>query len=141
MVAMSDVLLKRFIMDFFTDHNKYFYVIFNGLNIQQIWNTGISFGFLKNVPPVFIITFKIFVISALIYWLNISVITLERYGLAFIIGGALGNLHDRIYFGAVFDFIDFYFQTYHWPSFNLADSCIVIGVSILLYSSFNKKKA
>ncbi len=140
LIATTDVLLKLFIMQFFADNNQIIYAVFNGLNIQQVWNTGISFGFFKNIHTIFIITFKIAVISFLIFWLNKSVITIERFGISMIIGGALGNLHDRLRFGAVFDFIDFYFQTYHWPSFNLADSCIVIGVGILLYSSFQEKR-
>jgi signal peptidase II len=53
--------------------------------------------------------------------------------LAFIIGGALGNLVDRVLYGEVIDFLDFYWSRYHWPAFNLADSCITVGVLITLY--------
>jgi signal peptidase II len=61
-------------------------------------------------------------------------------GLAFVLGGAVGNLIDRVRIGKVVDFLDFYYQTYHWPAFNIADSAIFIGVAILLWDEFAKKK-
>jgi signal peptidase II len=57
---------------------------------------------------------------------------LPRLGLALIIGGALGNLIDRIRLGYVIDFVDVYWRTHHWPAFNVADSCISIGVCLLI---------
>jgi signal peptidase II len=58
--------------------------------------------------------------------------TLPRVGLGLIMGGALGNLVDRVRFGYVIDFVDAFWGTYHWPAFNVADSCITIGVSLLI---------
>lgn len=60
-------------------------------------------------------------------------------GLAFILGGALGNLIDRVRIGKVIDFLDFYVQNSHWPAFNIADSAIFIGVALLLLDEFSKK--
>ncbi|MDH5298804.1 MAG: signal peptidase II, partial [Desulfobulbaceae bacterium] len=56
-------------------------------------------------------------------------------GIGLISGGAVGNLIDRLRFGAVIDFLDFYFKTYHWPAFNVADSAITVGVGLFLLAS------
>ncbi|WP_293005890.1 signal peptidase II [Nitrosomonas sp.] len=61
--------------------------------------------------------------------------------LSLILGGALGNLYDRITLGHVVDFLDFYVGTYHWPAFNVADSAICIGAALMIYESFRKDKA
>ncbi|MER2512789.1 MAG: signal peptidase II [Nitrosomonas ureae] len=60
--------------------------------------------------------------------------------LSLILGGALGNLYDRITLGHVVDFLDFYIGTYHWPAFNVADSAIFIGAVLMIYESFRKDK-
>jgi signal peptidase II len=60
--------------------------------------------------------------------------------LSFILGGALGNLYDRITLGHVVDFLDFYIGNYHWPAFNIADSAIFIGAVLMIYESFHNKK-
>lgn len=61
--------------------------------------------------------------------------------LSLILGGALGNLYDRITLGHVVDFLDFYVGTYHWPAFNVADSAICVGAALMIYESFRKDKA
>jgi signal peptidase II len=61
--------------------------------------------------------------------------------LALVLGGALGNLYDRLTLGYVVDFLFFYYQTWHWPAFNVADSAICIGVALLLIDSFKKPQA
>ena len=60
--------------------------------------------------------------------------------LSLILGGALGNLYDRITLGHVVDFLDFYIGNYHWPAFNIADSAIFIGAALMIYESFQSKK-
>lgn len=60
--------------------------------------------------------------------------------LSLVLGGALGNLYDRITLGHVVDFLDFYVGTYHWPAFNIADSAIFIGAVLMIYESFRNKK-
>ena len=60
--------------------------------------------------------------------------------LSLILGGALGNLYDRITLGHVVDFLDFYIDTHHWPAFNLADSAIFIGAALMIYDSFQRKE-
>ena len=77
---------------------------------------------------------------ALIFWLYQNEKPHFSYALGLIIGGALGNVSDRIQNGAVADFLDFHIATYHWPAFNLADSCVFIGVMILLFDEIIFKK-
>jgi signal peptidase II len=67
--------------------------------------------------------------------------TLTTVSLALILGGALGNVHDRLNYGSVIDFIEVHIFSYHWPDFNVADSCIVIGASLLLLDSLLPKKS
>lgn len=62
------------------------------------------------------------------------------WALSLILGGAIGNLYDRIMLGHVVDFLDFYVGTYHWPAFNIADSAIFIGTALMIYDSFKTKK-
>lgn len=61
---------------------------------------------------------------------------MEAISVSLILGGAIGNVIDRIYFGYVIDFLDVYYGTHHWPAFNIADSAIVIGAGILILDSF-----
>jgi signal peptidase II len=63
------------------------------------------------------------------------------WALSLVLGGALGNLYDRITLGHVVDFLDFYIGDYHWPAFNIADSAICIGAALLIYESFTAKKS
>ena len=60
-------------------------------------------------------------------------------GLALVLGGALGNLYDRVTLGYVVDFLFFHYQEYYWPAFNVADSAICVGVALLIVDSFRKK--
>ncbi|MBI2668016.1 signal peptidase II [Candidatus Woesearchaeota archaeon] len=98
------------------------------LSIRQIKNTGAGFGILKDYR--FLLIFiSIIVMFIAIYYLINAKNKYSIYGLSFILGGTIGNLIDRIFFGYVRDFIDFGF----WPAFNLADSFITIGGIILVY--------
>jgi signal peptidase II len=111
------------------------------LNIVQVWNDGISFGLFSklNMNTVFIfITGIIALIFA--YLLVKSKTTPKAITYSFIVSGALGNLIDRIKYGAVFDFIDIHIKAYHWPAFNVADFFICLGGIMLFWNLiFNKK--
>jgi len=100
-------------------------------------NTGVAFSFLSRIDPKVInpllIVVNILVLALLLFILARhakSYLTWSSYGL--IIGGALGNLFDRISLGYVVDFIDFFLGTHHWPVFNVADSAITIGIILLI---------
>ena len=63
-----------------------------------------------------------------------------RFALMLVLGGALGNVWDRLRYGVVIDFLDFHWGDYHWPAFNIADSAICIGVAIMLWQTLRRKK-
>lgn len=107
----------------------------NMFNIVFTWNFGTSFSLfdtLGEAAPMVMVVGTGFVIGCILYYLFARAASYERFSLALIAGGALGNLIDRIRFGAVIDFLDFHIGGYHWPAFNIADMCIVIGVGLYL---------
>ncbi|CAI28303.1 Lipoprotein signal peptidase [Ehrlichia ruminantium str. Gardel] len=112
------------------------------VQISEVWNTGISFGMMHNLMYSNLIFCSIsVVITSLLFYFLISGL-FDKMPIAIIIGGSIGNIIDRIKYGAVYDFIDIYVKNWHWPAFNFADSFIVIGISIILMKSIpeNKRK-
>ena len=106
--------------------------IFNStyLNIVLIWNKGIAFGLLSfNESYLYnIISLIIAIIIIVLVIMSLKSQGFKRYSLLMIVGGALGNLHDRIFFNAVPDFIDFHVENFHWFIFNVSDIFITLGV-------------
>ena len=115
--------------------------VFPGFSLILHRNYGVTFGFFQNVPW-WVLTL---VATAIVLFLAVSLIRATRaaeavaYGM--VIGGALGNVVDRVRFGGVTDFLDFYLGTAHWPAFNLADVFVVCGVGILLIVAGREKIA
>ena len=113
------------------------------LNIVFVRNTGVSFGMFSEwgiLGRYFFSIFSIVVGSFLILLAIFSDTKLFRISLGLISSGALGNAIDRVYFGGVIDFIDFFIYNFHWPAFNFADIFITMGVILLLFDNiFNKK--
>jgi len=108
------------------------------LSMTPVWNSGVSFGFFQNSGDIGRYFFTIFAFAVSI-WLILSSFKLPRYsslGFILIASGAIGNAIDRIIYGKVVDFIDFYLNDFHWPAFNLADTVIFIGASLFLYNQF-----
>ena len=107
--------------------------VFPGFNLVIHLNSGVSFGTLSDMSP-FILVALALVIAA---WLAVLALRAERssdaVGYGLILGGALGNVADRVRFGGVTDFLDFYIGETHWPAFNLADTAIFCGVVVLLF--------
>ncbi len=108
------------------------------LDIVKSQNPGVAFGILAGSTSTFRTTLLIvFSLGALIavasmLWRAIRMDSLTAYGLSLIFGGALGNIFDRIIHGSVTDFLDVHFGSYHWYTFNLADSAITIGAALIL---------
>ena len=105
------------------------------LNFSLVYNNGAAFGLLADSSGWqrwFLIVITLVVSSYIIYWGVKSIYRVEKYGLALIFGGAIGNLLDRLQLGVVVDFIDVHWQNWHWYTFNVADSCICIGAAMLL---------
>ena len=114
------------------------------LNIVLIWNKGIAFGlFSFDKSHLYnILTLLISIIVVILIIMSLKSQGFKRYSLLMIIGGALGNLHDRIFSNAVPDFIDFHVGNFHWFIFNVADIFISLGVffMILIELIDNNKK-
>ncbi len=104
-------------------------------NMVRAWNTGVSFSMFNDMGNlgVWVLSLSsIIIVCFLIYWLYKENNKLIQISLGFIIGGAIGNVIDRIRLGAVFDFLDFYIGNKHWPAFNVADSFICIGAFLII---------
>jgi signal peptidase II len=115
------------------------------LDIVLTWNKGVGFGFLQAHSLLGIsglITMALAISIALSVWLWRTTDKLLLISLSMIIGGALGNIIDRLRFGAVVDFIyvHLYIGGYHFPAFNVADSAITVGVCLLLLESYMRKE-
>ena len=114
-------------------------------SLTHIHNPGGAFGFLStqstNVRNIIFILISAMAAGLIFYFYQKTPknYPLLSTGFALIFGGALGNLIDRIRFGKVVDFLDFYIGNYHWPAFNIADSAISIGVAIFLFHIVFKK--
>lgn len=112
------------------------------LNLTLVFNAGAAFSFLADAggwQKWFFAVLALAISALLGFWLTRIRRDDWRQALPFalVIAGALGNLHDRLRYGHVVDFIDVYWRSYHWPAFNVADSCIVVGaVLLVLFSVF-----
>ena len=104
------------------------------LNIVLVWNKGIAFGlFSFDESSLYnILTLLISIIVVILVIMSVKSKGFKRYSLIMIVGGALGNLYDRIFFYAVPDFIDFHIGNFHWFIFNIADIFITIGVFFMI---------
>jgi signal peptidase II len=104
------------------------------LNITLIWNEGIAFGLFSFNQDHFynLLTLIIFLVASLLLLMAIKNEGYKKYVLLMILGGALGNLYDRVFFKAVPDFIDFHIGGFHWFVFNVADIFICIGVFFMI---------
>ena len=109
---------------------------FENLNVVMVWNEGISFGLLSSdhsFMPMVLSVSALLLALGLFIWLWRTPHMTTALPLAMVISGAVANIWDRIRFGAVADFIDFHVKDWHYPAFNLADSCIVVGVLWLAF--------
>jgi len=134
LIYFLDRLSKIYVIQL--DKNNLGSDIFNSayLNIVLIWNKGIAFGLLSfNDSYLYnIISLIIAIIIIVLIIMSLKNQGFKRYSLLMIVGGALGNLHDRIFFSAVPDFIDFHIGNFHWFIFNLADIFISLGVFFMI---------
>lgn len=104
-------------------------------NLVMTWNRGVSFGIMNNDGDwnaIFLSVLSIVIVVGLAIWLRKAQSVILALGLGAIIGGALGNVVDRVRWGAVADFLDFHVMGHHWPAFNVADSAITVGAVILV---------
>ena len=138
-VVVLDQLSKYWVVASFEEYEVL--TVWPVFNLTLVYNTGAAFSFLSDAggwQRWFFIIVAVVVSAILAVWLT-RLQPRERLtavGLAFIIGGAVGNLIDRILLGKVVDFLQWHWQDWYWPSFNLADSAITLGVILLLLDGF-----
>ena len=139
--VIVDIVSKWLIFSKLDEYEKL--ILIPGLlNILRSENEGVVFGLFPGRTNAFII-FSIIAIGVIIY---IYIASDKRFfwsnlALGFVLAGAIGNLWDRVWFSYVRDFIDLHIgDKYHWPTFNIADSLICIGISIVVFTSFSASK-
>jgi signal peptidase II len=119
------------------------------LNFTLARNTGAAFSFLDSASgwqSLFFVCLNILISLGILVWLlqlkseQIASVRLKSWGLSLILGGAIGNIIDRIQLGYVVDFLDLYHGMHHWPIFNVADSAVCVGVSLLMLGIYKEEK-
>ncbi|HET7671706.1 MAG TPA: signal peptidase II [Burkholderiales bacterium] len=139
-VVLVDQVTKAMVTSRFAEGER---LEVNGFfNMVLVYNKGAAFSFLSNAPgwqTPLLIGFALVAIGIVVTMLVRSPDRLVlSSGLALILGGALGNVIDRVRFGKVVDFLDFHAAGWHWPAFNVADSAITIGAVLLILDGFRK---
>ncbi|AKL97544.1 signal peptidase II [Endomicrobium proavitum] len=117
--------------------------LFDFFNITHVTNTGVAFSFFQGKNFLFALIIAVFLICVLAWVIKNKekITTLQKYAFCLIIAGGAGNLIDRIFRGAVVDFLDFGINSLRWPSFNVADSCVCVAAALVfvdMCKSFKK---
>lgn len=139
-IALLDFIVKKVIEASVQPYDVIH--IFPFLNIVNVKNTGAAFGILSTVNNKIFITVSFLAIFFIIFYISKTSSRLEKISLSLVLGGALGNLIDRLTIGKVIDFIDLFVGNWHWPAFNIADSALTIGIILFLFAnlSFRRQK-
>ena len=140
-LVIVDQVTKALVINFFNLYDSV--VLLPIINLTFVVNYGFAFGLLNN-PSLNQILVSLVILAIIIYFLYLLIKTQDKIfqlTLTLILAGALGNFIDRIFRGFVIDFIDIYIGKYHWPAFNIADSCITVGFVVLMINILflNKK--
>ncbi len=102
-------------------------------NLTMVWNEGISFGLFQGSGVLILSSIALIITGVFSVWMMRATGWLQAISLGLVIGGAIGNVFDRVRFGAVADFFDFHVMGWHYPAFNVADSAIVVGIALLVF--------
>ena len=140
-IFLLDRFSKIYVIELIQSQEREIF-LFDFLNLTLNWNTGIAFGLLSSNANLFYHLISALILLIIIYLIYLMVIS-DNFGkivVALIIGGALGNLYDRLNYFAVPDFIDFHIKDFHWFTFNVADIFISIGVIMMLFREIIFKK-
>lgn len=131
----TDQIHKYWMMQIYGIAEKGRVSVTSFLDLVMVWNPGISYGLLPQDSPLgrlLLIGFSVIAIVALFLWMSNSVSRLVAISIGLIIGGAIGNLIDRMVYGAVADFFSFHYDGFYWYVFNIADVAITVGVMGLI---------
>lgn len=135
-ILISDQISKHLLLGLFVDNPFRVIEVTSFFNLVMVWNHGVSFGmFAEHRQPLLLIAVALIIVTYLLFWLWKATHRWVVFGIGMVIGGAIGNVIDRVRFGAVADFFDFHAMGMHWPAFNIADSAIFIGVVVLCIDS------
>ena len=147
LLAVTLLILDQLSKQWIVNH----YALFQGFevtsffNIVRVHNPGAAFSFLANAGgwQQYFFTILAFVVSGYLLWMMMQAPNDKRLCLALglIISGAMGNVIDRIRYGYVVDFLDVHAAGFHWPAFNVADSCICVGAALLIFDELAKMRA
>jgi signal peptidase II len=139
LLTILDQLTKRIIVHNLSE-GSIVSIIEGFFNLTLSYNRGVAFGFLSSIENT---TLRVTILwtATLLACLAVAYMYIFEYknsktgkfGLALVLGGALGNMIDRLLLGEVVDFLDFHIASYHWPAFNIADSAICVGVCVLIF--------
>ena len=134
-VLLLDYLSKTFLIEKLLFPTPTTITLLPFLKLEPAWNHGVSFGIFRDLgihSPLPFIIMSLAITGGLLYWLFKTQRLYLHIALGLIMGGALGNVLDRIFYDAVFDFIALHYNHYTWPNFNVADIAIVFGCFMLL---------
>jgi signal peptidase II len=133
-VLVADQLSKLWIIARLPNEGEFARVT-DFFDLVRVANRGVSFGLFNNAAAANAIIFSLLaaaIVAALIVWLFRATGYLLPTAIGLVIGGAIGNVVDRLRLGSVVDFLDFHLGAWHWPAFNVADAAICIGVGLML---------
>ena len=143
-IFVLDRFTKIYVINFYDNNKGNDLLNSEYLNIRLIWNEGIAFGLFSFDQEFFYnsLTFLIGAVITIIFFMIRKNTGMKKYSLLMILGGAIGNFYDRVFFKAVPDFLDFHIGNFHWFIFNVSDIFITIGVILMIVLEFisNKKE-
>ena len=141
-VFFFDRVTKMYLINLQATGTDIDFYILPFLNFYLVWNTGIGFGLASLETDIFyhILTAIITMVNLVLIFFLLKARGIYTYLFALIIGGALGNLFDRIYYYAVPDFIDIHVGNFHWFIFNVADIFITVGIIGFIFTELLKKE-
>ena len=141
-IFLLDRVTKISIINFLENSGNGHIQITNFLSFNLIWNEGIAFGLFSFDQELYynFLTIIIILVTTIILWMIIKTKGLEKIAFLMIFGGSLGNIFDRLVYSSVPDFIDLHYNNFNWFIFNVADIFISIGIILLIYLEFFKKK-
>jgi signal peptidase II len=136
LIVVLDQLTKWWLLQTMQQSGGRFVELTDFFAIVLVWNRGVSFGMFNSADAalngvVFSLLAAVIVV-ALLVWLRRSATGLIACAIGLVIGGAVGNVIDRLRLGAVVDFLDFHVGLWHWPAFNVADAAICVGVGLMV---------
>jgi len=139
-IFVFDRVTKIFILNHQLNDQSIF--VNDYLNLELVWNTGIGFGLLSLDANIYyhLISLVIFSVIIFLFYLINKAIYVEKILFSLILGGAAGNLYDRLVYFAVPDFIDFHIKDFHWFTFNIADIFITLGIILIIAQDLLLKK-